>query len=253
MVEWTAQWGRYQFASGIPEETSSNVLVSETEPSLFLLSANEIEQGVPPDCVQCHWTQFQQVVDWARTYLCQPHPELGRAGPVCPFVATSLKQGLFWLTTYPGCRPTPAEIAVVAAKYREWFLELNPVFGKETEYKAILILFPDLPPDEASTIVDGVQAALKAEFIARGLMIGQFHGTCDYPALWNRQFHPLRSPVPLLAIRYMVPTDAPFLMKEPGALYAYLRRFGTDVPNRLEQAVREAATAVGLDYPIHTS
>jgi hypothetical protein len=229
------------------------VLLSETEPSLFLLSANEIEQGVPTGCVQSHWTQFQQVVNWARTYLCQPHAELGRPGSVCPYVEMSLKQGHFWLTAYPGCRPTPTEIAAIAARYREWFLELNPISGKETEHKAILILFPDLPPDEAPSIIDGGQAALKAEFVARGLMIGQFHASCDYPALWNRQFHPLRSPVPLLAIRYMVPTDAPFLMKEPGALDVYLRRFGADVPSRLEGVVREAAAAAGLDYPIHTA
>jgi hypothetical protein len=234
------------------KKTSSNVLVSvsEKEPSLFLFSANEIEHGVKPSCDQSHWSQFQQVVHWARTYLCQPHPELGREGPVCPYVEMSLKQGLFWLTAYPGCRPTRAEIAAIAARYREWFLELSPISGKQAEYKAILILFPDLPPDEAPGIIDRVQTALKPEFVAEGLMIGQFHTTCDYPALWNREFHPLRSPVPLLAIRYMLRTDAPFLIKESDALDMYLRRFGTDVPSRLKQAVREAATAFGLEYPI---
>lgn len=24
------------------------------------------------------------LLDWARTYLCEDHPQLGRSGPVCP-------------------------------------------------------------------------------------------------------------------------------------------------------------------------
>jgi hypothetical protein len=112
----------------------------------------------------------------------------------------------------------------------------------------VLILFPDLTPARPS-LIDKVQASLKPEFVANGLMIGQFHSDCSEPAIWNRHFHPLRSPVPLLAIRYMVATDFPFLNQSCTWTGHYLRRFGREVPSRLETTVREAALRFGLDYP----
>ena len=39
----------------------------------------------------------RQVVAWIRDYLCKPHPELGRDGPVCPFVPASISKRLLFL------------------------------------------------------------------------------------------------------------------------------------------------------------
>lgn len=150
---------------------------------------------------------------------------------------------------YSGSDPKLEEACAVVTKYREWFLELEPVAGREAEYKTILILFPDLAPARAPDVIDTIQAALKPEFIAQGLMIGQFHADCEEPALWNRDFRSLRSTIPLLAIRYMVRTDAAFLTKDAGSLAAYLRRFGQDVPSKLQSGVRDAALRLGLEYP----
>ena len=33
---------------------------------------------------------FAQIVDWIRTFLCAPHPDLGRDGDVCPFARSAL-------------------------------------------------------------------------------------------------------------------------------------------------------------------
>ena len=128
-------------------------------------------------------------------------------------------------------------------------MELEPTMGKEAQYKTILVLFPDLEPSQSPGIIDTIQSTLKPEFIPKGLMIGQFYPSCEEPALWNHDFRPLRSPVPLLAIRHMVPTDFPFLKKDAGWLAAFLQQFGSDVPSRLQTAVREAALGFGLEYP----
>jgi hypothetical protein len=80
-------------------------------------------------------------------------------------------------------------------------------------------------------------------------MIGQFYDGCEEPAIWNRDFRPLASPVPLLAIRNMVRTDAPFLVKDAVSLEAYLRQFGDDVPGRLRPMVHDAALGLGLTPP----
>ncbi|HEX6903895.1 MAG TPA: hypothetical protein VF789_29560 [Thermoanaerobaculia bacterium] len=224
------------------------MLVSPRDSMLYLLEPKDVEAGLP-DFIKVYQAPAERVVRWAHDYLCQPHPALGREGPVCPYTEPSLKRGLFWLTVYPGPDPKLEEVSAVVARYREWFLELEPAAGKETEYKAILILFPDLAPARAPGVIDALQAALKPQFVAAGLMIGQFHAGCQEPALWNRDFRPLRSSVPLLAIRHMVRTDAAFLIKDAGSLASYLRRFGGDVPGKLLPVVRDAALRFGLEDP----
>ncbi len=94
-----------------------------------------------------------------------------------------------------------------------------------------------------------VQAKLKNDFVARGLMLGQFHPHCDEPGLWNDDFRPLRSPVPLLGIRHMVPTDFPFWKNDKTLFARYLERFREDVPPRILKAVRSCALRFGLAPP----
>jgi hypothetical protein len=224
------------------------MIISSTDPALYLLDQHDVDGGLLPDHLEAYRAHAEEVVDWAHTYLCQPHAALGREGPVCPYTEASLARALFWLTVYPGPDPTSEEVAAIVTRYREWFLELEPTGGADVHYKAILILFPDVAPARALDVIDAVQAASKPEFIAEGLMIGQFHAGCEEPGLWNQHFRPLRSSVPLLAIRSMVRTDAPFLTKDPDSLAAYLERFGDAVPNRLQPAVREAALEHGLEH-----
>jgi len=223
--------------------------VSSTDPTLYLLEPHDVERDLLPSYVKVYETQVTEIIDWAHTYLCHSHVELGRDGPVCPYTQPSLNQELFWLTVHPGHNPTLEEVCVIVMKYREWFLELEPATGKQAQYKTILILFPDLAPAQAPDIIDTIQSQLKPEFIAQGLMIGQFHARCEEPALWSHDFRPLRSPVPLLAIRSMVPTDFPFLKKDAGWLATYLQRFEHAVPGRLQAAVHEAALGFRLEYP----
>jgi hypothetical protein len=225
------------------------MLVSATDPRLFLLDPRDIEHGRLPDHVRAYRAHAGAAVAWARAYLCRPHPALGRDGPVCPYTEISLERSLFWVTVRPGADATEAKDAAVLTAYGEWFRRLEPTGGKEAEYKAILILFPDLRRASAGEVIDALQRALKPRFTAEGLMIGQFYEGCEEPAIWNRDFHPLGSPVPLLAIRNMVRTDAPFLMKDAGSLAAYLRQFGDDVPSRLRSTVHDAALRLGLAPP----
>jgi hypothetical protein len=37
------------------------------------------------------------VADWIKTYVVKPHKDLGRAGPVCPFVPGALERKTLWL------------------------------------------------------------------------------------------------------------------------------------------------------------
>jgi hypothetical protein len=223
--------------------------VSPTDPPLYLLDPDDVVRNDLPPHLRPFRAHARRILRWARAYLCRPHPALGREGPVCPYTEPSLQRGLFWLAFHPGADPPPGEVSAVVLRYRDWFLELEPVEEREGEYGAILLLFPQLDPARAPLVIDRVQSALKSSFVAAGLMIGQFHAGCGEPALWNPDFRPLRSPVPLLVVRRMVRTDAAFLTRRAEWLQAYLRRFGDAVPSRLRPVVREAAAAHGLRCP----
>jgi hypothetical protein len=40
---------------------------------------------------------LEAVADWIKTFVVKPHKDLGRAGPVCPFVPGSLERKTLWL------------------------------------------------------------------------------------------------------------------------------------------------------------
>merc|ERR1712023_588819 len=72
-------------------------------------------------------------------------------------------------------------------------------------------MFPDITLDQTELCIDGVQSACKPFFVRRGLMLGEFHLRNNSPGLRNKNFFPLRTPLPCLAIRHMVPSDIAFL------------------------------------------
>ena len=40
---------------------------------------------------------LRAVADWIKTFVVRPHKDLGRAGPVCPFVPEALERKTLWL------------------------------------------------------------------------------------------------------------------------------------------------------------
>jgi len=165
--------------------------------------------------------------DWVTTHLTAPHPQLGRAGPVCPRTAPSISKELFWI----GCVDRPNLTAIniertVAGMVTE-FHRLPPTEGPDALLKAILILFPTVTDYE---MIDEAQRRLKNEFVAMGLMIGQFYPGCGEPGIRNPQFRPLQSPFALLAIRHMVSSDFPFLIGKAQWIEEYLKTFAPAIP-----------------------
>jgi hypothetical protein len=218
-------------------------------PANELVELADLAREPRPELVDEHLGSLKQIVEWAEAFLCNPHPDLGRSGPVCPFVRLSMEKGLFWLSVAPGADPTAATVAETVMRYRDWFLELEPVDGREAQYKTILILFPDVPHDEAPRIIDTTQRQLKPHFVARGLMIGQFHMRAEESGLWNDDFRPLHAPVPLLAIRHLVPTDFPFLKDDPAYVEPYLSLYGQHIPKKLRAMVEVSTQRFGLELP----
>ena len=194
-------------------------------PCLPLRRLSEVERDAEPG------SPLRRIASWIHEFLAQPHPDVGRRGPVCPFVPLSLEMDTIWMTEVSQHDPKFDDIAAIITAMREEFLAMEPLSGPEALQKSILVVLPTLVQN--ASLVDEVQLALKRHFVDVGLMLGEFHAANESPGLRNPEFRPLRTPVPMLAIRYMVESDLPFLMREStpaversSFLRSYLSRMG---------------------------
>jgi len=169
---------------------------------------------------------------YMREFLSRPHPLLGRSGPTCPFVPKALKlDSMRAAVLRCGPRPSAEAMHALVRGFIPRFERLEPHTGPTLVFKAIVLLFPDVPLENAAEVIDGTQRALKAEFVARGLMLGEFHLKNNSTGLHNAAFYPLRTVCPSLAIRHMVPQDLVFLTGDQysraqciGFLQSYLNK-----------------------------
>ncbi|MEH2261470.1 DUF6875 domain-containing protein [Nostoc sp.] len=172
-----------------------------------------------------------EIREWVKNFLGRPHPNLGRPGAVCPFVPYSLKSNSIRLVVIRTKDLYPEQLEEVVGRYRSIFLGMEVKEQELAINKAFLIIFPDID-ERAYQVIDNVQQKLKPLFVESGLMIGEFHKRNESPGLHNPNFRPLRSPIPLLAIRFMVEADLPFLLSPTDPhlrikyLEAYLKHFG---------------------------
>jgi hypothetical protein len=175
---------------------------------------------------------LERVDRWCHEFLMRPNPDLGRSGSVCPYLPKAMGLNRIAFVVVRTAGRTDDEVDAVIAQFRQVFLAMEPASGPESLEKAILIILPDVSEEDAPGMVDETHRRLKAEFVASGLMIGKFHPASEQGGLHNPGFRPLRSPIPLLAIRHMVGSDLPFLNRpdDPvpdriGFLESYEQRF----------------------------
>lgn len=213
------------------------MLIYDRDPAYTLFEVPDVRAASPPAEVAPHVRPLRTVLTWVEDYLCRPHPQLGRTGNVCPYARTALDRGSLYLTVTPGV-PDEAQVRDRLRVYRDWFLELTTQAGRSRTFHTIVMVFPDLPRPVAARIIDRIQAALKTEYVSHGLMIGEFHdGPPDKPGLWNPEFRPLHGPLPMLAIRHMVPSDLLFLESDDEHLRVYLDLFADQVPPHLRDRI----------------
>ncbi|OUL17618.1 DUF6875 domain-containing protein [Nostoc sp. 106C] len=190
-----------------------------------LYTPSEIEQ------LQQDLPYLIETSQWLKTFLAKPHPDLGRPGPVCPFVPKAIKLDYIRLRVIRSQNLVQQQVINIVLPYLNTFLELEPKEQEDSLNKAILLLFPDISHEDAPRLIDSVQKQLKPLFVESGLMLGEFHKRNQTPGLHNPNFRPLRSPIPMLAIRYMVESDLAFLQSADDLnlriryLQAYLKRF----------------------------
>ncbi|MGH9078938.1 MAG: DUF6875 domain-containing protein [Acidimicrobiales bacterium] len=187
----------------------------------------------------------QAALDWAQDFLGSPHPGLGRKGPVCPYIGHSFDKRLLFVTSRPESSCTDSQLPGAVRAARHWFNELQqraPV-GHE-HLVTVLVVLPRIDRSTSAEL-DELHRALKDEFVAEGLMIGQFHPQCQARGLWSPAFRPLQSPVPLLAIREMVPSDLPFLIGRAQHAEVYFERYAPAIPAHTRRFLIDCLVGTG--------
>jgi hypothetical protein len=225
-------------------------LTNDTNCYLIEISDMNLTPEEQPEIVRENIKVLRQTVSWAESFLCNPHPQLGREGAVCPYTAFSMKNDYFWLTVCRGKALAIKDVYDNVMKYRDWFLKIKTESRKNVYFKTILILFPDIQVEDAPKVVDVVQQKLKPDFVAKGLMIGQFHPSCPEPGLWNQDFRPLQAPLPILAIRHMVLSDFPFLRQEERLITSYIKVFGDAIPQTVRKMIKEGRLQTSIQHHI---
>ncbi|MEU6584319.1 DUF6875 domain-containing protein [Nocardia sp. NPDC046763] len=178
---------------------------------------------------------------WADSYLTQPSDELGRDGPVCPYVRPAMRRDLMWLARVPAVEPRPTWVRAIIRDALEVYSGLPTGNGSSTSVlRALITVFPNLTD---CSLIDEIHDEFKTKFVERGIMLGQFYPGCDQAGLWNKDFRPLDAPMPMLVVRSMMTTDFPFLLDRPEWADAFVRKFAPGLPAHVRSVMVERLTS----------
>jgi hypothetical protein len=220
---------------------------AETAGNLFLLE--DLEDGSRTrELAESDLGALQAVADWIKTFVAKPHKDLGRAGPVCPFVPGSLERKTLWLAPEQiADRSVPAVIELMNGYIRR-LLDAQPTDGDDTKYKTIVVVFADLPADRAQGVFDEILQQLAVPSYAEdGILFGPFYEGNEGTAIYNSSFRPFTSPVPFLFVRHGVISDWKFFLDNEDLLNLWARRFGESAVHTLAEELRRLPWRAGRD------
>ena len=170
---------------------------------------------------------LRAVAEWIRSFVVQPNDDLGRAGPVCPFVPGSLQRRTLWLAPERIGDGGARRVVELLSGYRRLFLDTPPTEGDDATYKVIVVLFPDLPAGRAQDVFGEALAQLAVpSYVKDGIVFGPFFEGQGATAIRNPRFRPFQSPVPFVFVRNGVVDDWRFFLDDDAWLDRWAHRFG---------------------------
>jgi hypothetical protein len=169
----------------------------------------------------------------------RPHKDLGRAGPVCPFVPEALERKILWLAPEQiADLEVPAVVELING-YQRLFLDAQPTDGDDANYKVIVVVFTDLSADRAQGVFDDVLQHLAVpSYVEDGIVFGPFYEGHEGTAIYNSSFRPFRSPVPFLFVRHGVISDWKFFLDNDDQLNRWAHRYGESGVRALAEELR---------------
>jgi hypothetical protein len=179
------------------------------------------------------------VADWIKSFVARPHDDLGRAGPVCPFVPGALAHKTLWLAPEQMADRGVPDVVELIKGYTSVFLGTQPTEGDGANYKVIVVVLSDLSADRAQGVFDDVlqQLAVPA-YVEDGIVFGAFYEGNASTAIYNASFRPFQSPVPFLFLRHGVLSDWKFFLDNEAWFSMWAQRFGESAVHALAEELR---------------
>jgi Domain of unknown function (DUF6875) len=214
---------------------------------LFLLEDLE-DVGRTSELAESDLDALHAVADWIKTFVVRPHEDLGRAGPVCPFVPGALERKTLWLAPEQIADRGVPHVVELLNGYKSLFLDAEHTDGDDANYKVIVVVFTDLSADRAQGVFDGVLEQLAVPSYAEdGIVFGPFYEGNEGTAIYNSSFRPFQSPVPFLFVRQGVISDWKFFLDKEDWLNLWERRFGESAVHALAEELRHLPWRVARD------
>jgi Domain of unknown function (DUF6875) len=191
---------------------------------------------------------LRTVADWIKTFVVKPHKDLGRAGPVCPFVPEALERKTLWLASEHIADRSVPDVVQLMNGYKTQFLHTQPIDGDGADNKVIVVVFTDLSADRAQGVFDGVQNELAVpSYVEDGILFGPFYEGNKGTAIYNSGFRPFQSPVPFLFVRHGVISDWKFFLDNDDWLNRWAHRYGESGARALAEELRRLPWRAGSD------
>jgi len=219
----------------LPGLSSGGGSVSTQAADLFLLEDLEDNERTS-DLAERDRDALRAVAEWINTFIVRPHDELGRPGPVCPFVPGSLERQTLWLAPQQIGDGGVPHVVELMNGYKRRLLERGggPTHGDGTNYDVIVVVLMDLSAERAGGVFDEVVEHIAVPSYAEdGIVFGPFYDGNQATAIYNKGFRPFQSPVPFLFVRHGVVSDWKFFLDKEDWLTLLARRFGESAVHAL--------------------
>jgi uncharacterized protein DUF6875 len=214
---------------------------AETTPAqanLFLLDDLE-GVGKTGELAESELEALQAVADWIKTFVVEPHKDLGRAGTVCPFVPGSLERRTLWLAPEHIADRDVPDVVELMSGYKRLLLDTRPSEADDVIYNVIVVVFTDLSADRAQGLFDGVLGHLAVpSYVEDGILFGPYYEGNKGTAIYNSSFRPFQSPVPFLFVRHGVTGDWKFFLDDEEWLNLWAHRYGESGIQALGEELR---------------
>jgi hypothetical protein len=192
---------------------------------------------------------LRTVADWIKSFVIRPHKDLGRDGPVCPFVPEAMQRKTLWLASEPIASRSVADLVQLINGYKTQLLQ-QPFHGEGVNYNSIVVVFTDLSADRAKSLFDDVLKQLVVpSYVEDGLVMGGFYESNEATAIYNRSFRPFTPPVPFLLMRHAVLSDWKFFLDNDDWLNRWAQRYGESAVRALAEELRRLPWRARGDNP----
>ena len=182
---------------------------------------------------------LRTVADWIKSFVACPHKDLGRSGPICPFVPEALERKILWLASEHIADHSVPDVVQLMNGYKSQFLDVQPINGDGANSKVIVVVFPDLPADRALGLFgDVLQQLAVPSYVEDGILFGPFYKGNEGTALYNSGFRPFQSPVPFLFVRHGVISDWKFFLDNDDWLNRWAHQYGGSAVRALAEELR---------------